>query len=164
MSKATRETILGDKWNVAEPICEVLQEMHDILPAVSYDLMTKAQQTIMDAGVYLHYHHVPQAIAILEEVTQIECQEKALVAPIIEKLGALKNLPLTSVKEWDRMQRRDEAVTKHVIEQAKQIGAVRVEQATDWFDLIGMVKHGDPRLVIVLPAIAILAYVAAQIF
>lgn len=163
MSTATRETILGNKWTVAEPICTVLQEMYDILPAVSYDLMTKAQQTIMDAGVYLHYHRVPQAIAILEEVTQIECKEKVLVAPIIEKLGALKNLPLTSIKEWERMQKRDEAVTKHVIEQAKQIGAVRGEQGTDWFDFIGMVKYGDARVFIVLTAIAILAYVAAQI-
>lgn len=69
VTKNARDSILGDERIVAPGIRLILSDMHDYLPDGAYENMTKAQQTVIDAGIYLNMHRLPQAVRILQELT-----------------------------------------------------------------------------------------------
>lgn len=69
VTKNARDSILGDERIVAPGIRLILSDMHEHLPDGAYEDLTKAQQTVIDAGIYLNMHRLAQAERILEELT-----------------------------------------------------------------------------------------------
>lgn len=96
-----RDSILGDALIVDAKVRKILREMHDYLPDGPYEKMTKEQQSIIDAGIYLNVHRLAQATEILQELTT-NLVTKEWAEKIIAAIREIESTPGTSIAEYHR--------------------------------------------------------------
>ncbi|MFZ6774548.1 hypothetical protein ACO0LB_17735 [Undibacterium sp. SXout7W] len=104
VTKNARDSILGDELLVARPIRIILSDMHEYLPDGSYEDMTKAEQAVIDAGIYLNMHRLTQAERILEELTA-DPETEQWARTTISFIQQVAGLPGTSIADYERASR-----------------------------------------------------------
>lgn len=154
-----KDSILGDPLIVARPIISILWKMYDFLPEGPYDNMAKEHQAVIDAGIYLNVHRLPQAISILQELISNETT-KIWAEKIIAEIREIESAPGTSITEYEKALHVERSRTWD-IEKFKH--KKFTENKVQLFDLIGLYKKRDPRLFSMLTILAVICYIAAQI-